>query len=129
MHLHGQKFRGVLEKFSCTSSFFWSKMQKTTFLKINGFLSEMVYQFKMQAATNSSSHLRKHQTFQFFQTTDFFMQFSKITFFRDFLKSSVAHVKSLYEIDFMSILFTKTNKTRLVHSATEKCLTASHFRF
>ena len=35
MHLHGQTFGGVSEKFSCTSSgFFWLKMQKTTFLKI-----------------------------------------------------------------------------------------------
>ena len=72
---------------------FWLKMQKTTFLKINVFLSKMFYQIKMQAATNWSSHLKKHQTFQFFQTTDFFMQFSKIAFFRDFCKSSVAHVK------------------------------------
>ena len=47
-------------------------------------LSKIFYQIKMQAATNWSSHLKKHQTFQFFQTTDFFMQFSKIAFFRDF---------------------------------------------
>ena len=48
------------------------------------FLSKIFYQIKMQAATNWSSHLKKHQTFHFFQMTDFFMQFSKIAFFRDF---------------------------------------------
>ena len=51
LHLHGQKFSGVLEKFSCTSSFFfffffffWGggggggvKNAKKTFLKINVF--------------------------------------------------------------------------------------------
>ena len=35
------------------------------------FLSKMFSQIKMQAATNWSSHLKKHQTFDFFfQTTD-----------------------------------------------------------
>ena len=58
--------------------------KKKTFLKINVFLRKMLYQIKMQAATNCSSHLKKHQTFQFFQTTDFFMQFSKIAFSRIF---------------------------------------------
>ena len=80
MHLHGQKISGVLEKFSCTSSCFWLKMQKTTFLKINVFLSKMFYQIKMQAATNWFSHLKKHQTFQFFQTTDFLCNFQKSHF-------------------------------------------------
>ena len=46
------------------------------------FLSKVFYQINMQAATNWSSHLKKHQTFEFFQTTDF-IQFSKIAFFRD----------------------------------------------
>ena len=35
------------------------------------FLSKIFSQIKMQAATNWSSHLKKHQTFDFFQTTDF----------------------------------------------------------
>ena len=59
--------------------FFWLKMQKTTFLKINVvfFLSKMFFfQIKMQAATNWSSHPKKNDRF--------FMQFSKIAFFRDF---------------------------------------------
>ena len=34
----------------------------------------------MQAATNWSSHLKKHQTFQFFQTTDFLCNFQKSYF-------------------------------------------------
>ena len=38
VQLHGQKFSGVLEKFSCTSPFFFLvKKSKTTFLKINVF--------------------------------------------------------------------------------------------
>ena len=40
----------------------------------------MFYQIKMQAATNWSSHLKKHQTFQFFQTTDFLCNFQKSHF-------------------------------------------------
>ena len=49
-------------------------MQKTMFLKKNGFLSKIFYQIKMQAATNWSSHLIIHQTFDLhvFQTTDFY---------------------------------------------------------
>ena len=35
------------------------------------FLSKMFSQIKMQAATNWPSHHKKHQTFDFFQTTDF----------------------------------------------------------
>ena len=43
-------------------------------------LSKMFYQIKMQAATNWYSHLKKHQTFQFFQTTDFLCNFQKSHF-------------------------------------------------
>ena len=59
---------------------FFIKNAKTTFLKINVFLSKMVYQIKMQAATNWSSHLKKYQTFQIFQTTDFLCNFQKSHF-------------------------------------------------
>ena len=62
---------------------FLVKMQKnkTTFFKEDKcFLSKMFYQIKMQAATNWSSHLKKHQTFQFFQTTDFLCNFQKSHF-------------------------------------------------
>ena len=44
------------------------------------FLGKMFYQIKMQAATNWSSHLKKHQTIQFFQTTDFLCNFQKSHF-------------------------------------------------
>ena len=40
----------------------------------------MFYQIKMQAATNWSSHRKKHQTFQFFHTTDFLCNFQKSHF-------------------------------------------------
>ena len=46
-------------------------------------VSKMFYQIKMQAATNWSSHLKKNQTFEFFQTTDFYAIF-KNRIFRDF---------------------------------------------
>ena len=48
------------------------------------FLSRMFYQIKIQAATNWSSHLKKHQTFQFFQTTDFLCNFQKSHFSKIF---------------------------------------------
>ena len=44
------------------------------------FFSKMFSQTKMQAATNWSSHLRKYQTFHFFQTTDFLCNFQKSHF-------------------------------------------------
>ena len=81
MYLHGQKFSGVLEKFFCTSScFFLVKNAKNNIFEDKCFLSKMFYQIKMQAATNWSSHLKKHQTFQFFQTTDFLCNFQKSHF-------------------------------------------------
>ena len=63
---------------------FLVKNAKNNIFEDKCFLSIMFYQIKMQAATNWTSHLKKHQSFQFFQTTDFFIQFSKIVFFRDF---------------------------------------------
>ena len=82
MHLYGQPFDGVLEKKYFTSSFFWLKMQKkkNNVFEDKWFLSKMFSQIKMQAATNWSSHLKKHQVFDFFSNDRFLMQFSKITF-------------------------------------------------
>ena len=40
----------------------------------------MFHQIKIQAATNWSSHLKKHQTFEFFQTTNFLSNFQKSHF-------------------------------------------------
>ena len=55
-----------------TSSFFGKKCKnKETIFEDEWFLSKMFSQIKMQAATNWSSHLKKNQTFDFFQTTDF----------------------------------------------------------
>ena len=54
---------------------FWLKMQEKNFFEDKCFLSKIFYQIKMQAATNWSSHLKKHQTFDFFQTTDFLCNF------------------------------------------------------
>ena len=48
------------------------------------FLSKMFYQIKMQAATNCSCHLKNHQTFEFFQITEFLRNDQKLHFFRDF---------------------------------------------
>ena len=80
VHLHGQKFNGVLEKNSCTSCFLGVKNAKNKIFEDKCFLSKMFYQIKMQAATNWSSHLKNHQTFQFFQTTDFLCNFQKSHF-------------------------------------------------
>ena len=87
VHLHGQQFSGVSEKFSCTSSFFdffLVKNAKTTFFEDKCFFSKMFYQIKMQAATNWSSHLNNHETFEFFQTTDLLCNFQKSHFSKIF---------------------------------------------
>ena len=56
--------------------------KKTTFLKINVvvFFSYFFYRIKMQAATNWSSHLKKHQTFHFFKNDRFLCNFEKSHF-------------------------------------------------
>ena len=59
---------------------FLVKNAKNNIFEDKCFLSKMFYQIKMQSATNWSSHLRKHQTFQFFQTTDFLWNFQKSHF-------------------------------------------------
>ena len=59
---------------------FLVKMQKNNIFGDKCFLSKMFYQIKMQAATNWSSHLKKHQIFEFFQTTDFLCNFQKSHF-------------------------------------------------
>ena len=59
---------------------FLVKNAKNNIFEDKCFLSKMFYQIKMQAATNWSSHLKKHQTFQFFQTTDVLCNFQKSHF-------------------------------------------------
>ena len=72
---------------------FLVKNAKNSIFEDKCFLSKMFYPIKMQAATNWSSHLKKHQTFEFFQTTDFLCNFQKSYFSEILKKSSVAHVK------------------------------------
>ena len=71
------------KKNSFTSSFLGKKMKKKKFLKINGFLSKMFSQIKMQALQTGLGTLKniKHLIFL---NDRFLMQFSKITFFRAF---------------------------------------------
>ena len=59
---------------------FLVKNAKNNNFEDNFFLSKTFYQIKMQAATNWSSHLKKHQTFEFFQTTDFYAIFKNRIF-------------------------------------------------
>ena len=75
-----------LEKFSFTSSFFLFllKMQKNNVIEDKWFSSKLFYQIKIQASTNWSSHLKKHQTFDFFSNDRFFRQFSKTRSFPRF---------------------------------------------
>ena len=63
---------------------FLVKNAKNNIFEDKCLLSKIVYQIKTHAAANWSSHLKKHQTFEFFQTTDFLCNFQKSHFFRDF---------------------------------------------
>ena len=73
-----------LEKFSFTSSFFFVKNAKNNVFEDKWFWSKIFYQIKIQANTNWSSHLKKHQTFDFFQTIDFLHNFQKSQFYEIF---------------------------------------------
>ena len=59
---------------------FLVKNAKNNILEEKCFFSKMFYQIKMQAATNWSSHFKKHETFEFFQTTDLLCNFQKSHF-------------------------------------------------
>ena len=64
---------------------FLVKNAKNNVFEDKRFLSKMFSQIKIQAATNWSSHLKKHQNIDFVSNDRFFMQFSKeVAFFRDF---------------------------------------------
>ena len=76
-----------LEKFSFASSFFFFvKNAKNNVFEDKWFWSKIVYQIKIQANTNWSSHREKHQTFEFFQTIDFYTIFKNRSLLR-FLKT------------------------------------------
>ena len=83
VHLYGQEFGGVLEK-NLLLPRFLVKNAKNNVFEDKWFLSKMFSQIRMQAATNRSSHLKKHQTFDFFQTTDFLCNFQKSHFSKIF---------------------------------------------
>ena len=68
-------------------------MHKNNVFEDKWFWSKIFDQIKIQANTNWSSHLKKHHTFDFFQTIDFLHKFQKSQFSEIFEKSSVAHVK------------------------------------
>ena len=74
-----------LEKFSFTSSFF-VKNAKNNVFEDKWFWSKIFYQIKIQANTNWSRHLKKHQTFDFFQTIDFLHNF-QISQFSEIFKN------------------------------------------
>ena len=60
-------------------------MQKKNFCEDKWFLSKMFSQIKMQAATNWSSHLKKHQTLDFVSNDRYvFNAIFKNYIFRDF---------------------------------------------
>ena len=63
---------------------FLAKNAKNKIFEDKCVLSKMFYQIKIQAATNWSSHLKKTSNIPTFSNDRFFMQFSKIAFFRDF---------------------------------------------
>ena len=56
------------------------KNAKNNVFEDKWFWSKIFYQIKIQANTNWSSHLKKHQTFDFFQTIDFLHNFQKSQF-------------------------------------------------
>ena len=69
-----------LENFSFTSSFYVKIAKKKNVFEDNWFWGKIFHQIKIQANTNRSSHLEKHQTFDFFQTIDFLHIFKNRSF-------------------------------------------------
>ena len=59
---------------------FWVKNAKNTVFEDKWFWSKVFSQIKMQAATNWFSHLKKHQTFDFFSNEFFLCNFQKSHF-------------------------------------------------
>ena len=69
VHFNGQTFSSVFEQFSFTSKFFGLKMQKSTFLKKNGFESSF-YKIDVSVVTNWSVRLEKHQAIEILLIVD-----------------------------------------------------------
>ena len=97
---------------------FLVKNAKNNIFEDKCFKSKMFYQIKMQAATNWSSHLKKHQTFEFFQTTDFYA-ILKNRIFPRFLKI-ISSTRKNHCMRLILCQHARQNPTkRLVHSTTE----------
>ena len=99
---------------------FLVKKAKNNIFEDKCFLSKMFYQIKMQAATNWSSHLNKHQTFDFFQMTDFYAIFKYRIFPRTLKTISSTHKNHCIRLILCQHGRKNPTKTRLVHSASEK---------
>ena len=99
---------------------FLVKNAKNNIFENKCFLSKMFYQIKMHAATNWSSHLKRHQTFQFFQMTDFLGNFQNRIFLRFSKIISSTRKNHCMRLILCQHGRQKQTKTRLVHSATEK---------
>ena len=69
-----------LEKFSFHSLFLFKNAKKNNVFEDKLFWSKIFFQIKIQANTIWSSHLKKHQTSDFLQTTDFLHNFQKSQF-------------------------------------------------
>ena len=80
MQFNGQKFSNLSEKLSFNPHFFGLKMQKSAFLKKNGFECSC-YQINEQLVINWSSRLNKHETLEILIKIDY-----KISNFSRFLK-------------------------------------------
>ena len=76
------------------------------------FRSKMFYQIKIQATTNWSSHRKKHQTFDFFQTIDFYTIFKNRSFPR-FLKITRSTCKT-HCLRLILCMHGRQNQTKLV---------------
>ena len=80
VHFNGQTFSSVFEQYSFTSKFFGLKMQKSTFLKKNGFASIFFYKIDLYVVTNWSVRLDKHLTIEILLMVGFLRIFKMLHF-------------------------------------------------
>ena len=86
MHFNGPTFSNVFEQFSFTSKFFGLKMQKSTFLRKNGFEVFFKKNIDVRWIQTGLSDLKKHQTIGILLMVDFyaFLKCCIFQIFRDF---------------------------------------------
>ena len=87
MYFNGQNFSRVFEQFSFTSKIFGLKMQKSTFLRENGFESSFFFiKLTFRWLQNGLSDLKKRQTIEILLIVDFLRIFKMLHFqiFPDF---------------------------------------------